>query len=451
MDYDDDDYYEPDDDGGYGGADARRDVDPDDDLFAYETDVGDDPYRPARGTRGRPRRGGGRKALACLAAAALVLFIGMKTLGAIRDRKTVAAGPATAQPTAAQTAPGKDGGAAQTAPASPDGSGRYIYSQLGREDRELYDQICAMLAAHEAQTELRCSDASRPFDVYFLVLADHPEFFWAGNSASSSWHMEGNEACVTLKPDYTMSASEAEQRQKRLDVITEALRARYGGLTDYEKVRGVYEYIIGNSVYELSDTDQSLCPVLLEGRGVCSSYAKSTQYLLQQLGVEALYVSGQAKGGSHAWNVVKVDGDYYHLDTTWGDPIMPNGEQVISYDYFCVTGREILIDHTLDTEAYCPECTAVDANYFRREGRYFTSCDPDGIERLFERDAALRQPVRLRASDRAVFDEILRVLFQEGKVFDILDGLNASGTAPSLDSYSKNDQLYTLEIRLQYD
>ena len=50
-----------------------------------------------------------------------------------------------------------------------------------------------------------------------------------------------------------------------------------------------------------------------------------------------------------------------------------------------------------------------------------------------------------------MFDEILRVLFQEGKVFDILDGLNASGTAPSLDSYSKNDQLYTLEIRLQYD
>ena len=398
-----------------------------------------------RGTN-RPQ---GWRQLVWLVVMVLIFFAAAKAITALREWQD---SPVHTQlPQLPQNAPPKNTGAAKTTAAPANAELYYIRSQLGKNDREMYDQICSMLAAHESQTELRCADSARPFDVYRCVLCDHPEFFWADGAAKSSWHEENGEYCVTLFPQYILSRSEAAGQKKQLDRIADALRKELGSGTDYDKVKGVYEYVIEHTRYDLAASEPDLCSVLLEGKGVCEGYAKSTQYLLQQLGVQTLYVYGQARGGAHAWNVVKIAGSFYHLDTTWGDPIREDGRQKLIYDYFCVTSKEISIDHTLDTDVFCPDCTAVDANWFRREGRYFTSCDREAIERLFEQDSGRRQPVRLRASDPAVLDEITRWLLEDRAVFDILGRLKTTGFSRNKHSYSRNDKMCVLEIYLDYD
>jgi transglutaminase/protease-like cytokinesis protein 3 len=51
-----------------------------------------------------------------------------------------------------------------------------------------------------------------------------------------------------------------------------------------------------------------------------------------------------AGGEEHVWNIVKVDGKWYNIDLTWDDPILDNGESMISYDFF-LKNNEDFYDH----------------------------------------------------------------------------------------------------------
>ena len=61
-----------------------------------------------------------------------------------------------------------------------------------------------------------------------------------------------------------------------------------------------------------------------ENYAVCDGYALATEYLLQQCGIETAFIGGragetEADAGGHAWNIVKIDGSWYELDSTWDD------------------------------------------------------------------------------------------------------------------------------------
>ena len=57
---------------------------------------------------------------------------------------------------------------------------------------------------------------------------------------------------------------------------------------------------------------------LVNRTSVCQGYSKTYQYLLNQLGIENYLCSSQKL--VHVWNIVKLDGVYYHVDVTYDDP-----------------------------------------------------------------------------------------------------------------------------------
>ena len=81
---------------------------------------------------------------------------------------------------------------------------------------------------------------------------------------------------------------------------------------------------------------------LVNNSAICSGYSSAFQYLCEKLGVYSIYVIGEAGGNreAHAWNIVYLDGAYYHVDVTW----MDSGD-TINYDYFLRTAEEISKDH----------------------------------------------------------------------------------------------------------
>ena len=302
----------------------------------------------------------------------------------------------TAQPTAAPAPSPAPTPQPAAAPIDPNGF-FYYRSGLSAEDQAVYDAICRTVEAQEEKTVgLRLSDEGRAHQIFDLVLRDRPEYFWVKGSSNTTYFREGDAYVVDFYPDYSMDRQQREAMQQTVDRICGQLQGRFGAASDYEKVKGVYEYLIDGSVYGDDALDYSMCGILVHHRGVCNSYAKATQYLLQQLGIRCLFVSGYGGGDSHAWNIVLVDGDWYQLDTTWGDPIMDDGSQQKSFVYFCLTDEEMLRDHQPDRSYDYPGCTATAANWYRREGRWMERYDEQWLLELMGRDLPGGGEVRFR-------------------------------------------------------
>lgn len=393
-----------------GAEDDEDDLLGDPDAWDYE-DFGR--RRPAPRPAPAAKHGGLIRVLAAAAAVMALLLLGRGLLerkpaagfrpsvAPIISQTPVPTAQATPAPTR-QPTPSPKTSAAQLAAAMPAGLRYYNRSQLSSQDAGLYDQLADGISRMEAEFRVDSPDWDHVFALMNLVLADHPEYFWTVGDAEA----EIFDGYQMFKPGYTMTRQRAESLQPQIDAVADPVIRQLQNRSEYEKVKGVYEFLVDYSVYDTGAPDQSLCQVMLEKHGVCMGYAKSTQYLLQKLGVETVLITGTGHGGGHAWNVVRVDGDYYHVDTTWGDPTMDSGEQTLVYDYLCLTTQEILLDHTLDAGILCPDCTATACNYYRREGRFFTGGDTAGAAALVLGDLQSGRASEIRAADAATFRQL---------------------------------------------
>lgn len=76
-----------------------------------------------------------------------------------------------------------------------------------------------------------------------------------------------------------------------------------------------------------------------------TSAAQLVRTKLDQLGINVKYVLGYAGEEYHAWNLVQLNNQWYHLDTTWNDPV-PDQGKVSNYSYFLKSDNQISTDHT---------------------------------------------------------------------------------------------------------
>ena len=110
------------------------------------------------------------------------------------------------------------------------------------------------------------------------------------------------------------------------------------GMSQYQIALALHDYLALNAAYDSSLTKHSPHDLLVGGSAVCSGYALAYQDLLRRVGIECQYVSSVAM--DHAWNVVKIDGMWYHVDVTWDDPT-PNTEGMVRHLYFLRTDAEM--------------------------------------------------------------------------------------------------------------
>lgn len=130
-------------------------------------------------------------------------------------------------------------------------------------------------------------------------------------------------------------------------------------LSVVEKIRYVNNYLIDNTDYDISSGSNvyNIYGTLVEKKAVCEGYARACKYILDELDIPCIIACGIAKNSqnvteSHAWNYVKVDGNWYALDVTWNDPIINNGTGKITdeirYGYFLKGSNKFFEDHFED-------------------------------------------------------------------------------------------------------
>ena len=259
---------------------------------------------------------------------------------------------------------------------------------LSREEQKLYDVIYYSMI--NGETSIAFSSLSGKFDsrdemkemlsnAVYSVIRDHPQLFMYSGAYTYEFASDLSMSSVVITPKTEMDFETAQKMQKEIDEVADKLILEIKDMDDYNKSKYIYTYIAQNTMYNNADNAHDMYGCLVEGISVCEGYSKAYSYIMQKCGIPVAYISGVADGELHAWNIVKIDGKWYHVDCTWGDPVIeiedPSERQLyVDYAYLHLTTDNIKINHIID-DFYLniPVCDSIEANYHVKEGVYLES------------------------------------------------------------------------------
>ena len=204
----------------------------------------------------------------------------------------------------------------------------------------------------ETAEKVNIKDLNLDKDLALSTLADLNARVEGGEAISklSCYYSRDTGLAVAIGLEYC-TAQDVAAMQVKLDQLVD--QANTLCQTDMEKVFYVHEWLVQNIAYDrehLKDDvqdDHNLRGTLLEGTAVCDGYAKTYALTLRKLGITGVLVTSKAI--NHAWNMVKLDGNWYQVDCTWDDPV--DGSDQLGYcmhKHLLCTTEEMNTNHNDD-------------------------------------------------------------------------------------------------------
>ena len=262
----------------------------------------------------------------------------------------------------------------------------YYFNQLSDSQKLIYSNIALGVSKYEQTISIKnykviddttsYSDVSDAIEAFF---EDHPEVFYLDfkyqlNSIKSPF---GNKLEVIVK--YTDDANTIKQQISNVDDTIRNMTSDIASLNEFDKELSVHDRLGQSTVYYNYVSDDSIpqsCHTaygaLIDKKAVCDGFAKAMQLLLDRESIKSIFVSGKTDNKAHAWNLVQVGNNWYHLDLTSDklvkqtDGTTPN----VIHTYFNITDSQITNTHTIDQKYKLPQAVSTDENYYIVTGNY---------------------------------------------------------------------------------
>ncbi len=236
--------------------------------------------------------------------------------------------------------------------------------------------------------KLTKAELLKVFNYYY---ADYPQHFWCDGSIRYAVSSRSNKV-TQLQLSYTMTGDQLLQAQTKFKkAVVDFLGIAATGRNEYERELLLHNALAKHVTYQEGDNAHDAYGALVRGKAVCEGYARAFQYLLYQSGIQCLIAEGESVNPftglseGHAWNVVRIDGQYYHVDPTWDDT--NNMNTPVVYAYFNLTTAQIADDHTVNSEnRYAlPNCVATANNFHVKNGTRLTTYTVDSVARMLNK------------------------------------------------------------------
>lgn len=254
--------------------------------------------------------------------------------------------------------------------------GREALAELDNAEALLYAYDAIAEGIANAETHIDIADGVHRLSkdeailVYETYSHDHTEAFWLPNRYAMGF--VSTEDIRYLALEYNMTGDALEAAKAAFDAAAEEILSGIDeDMTEFEKELHIHDALADRIVYAESGNAHNAYGALVEGVAVCEGYAEAFQALLHRVGIRSFIVTGESRAQAHGWNIVRIDGEWYHVDLTWDD----QGDTLF-HAYFNITDAEIREDHAVYETSYAlPACTSAAANYFTHEGTRVTEYD----------------------------------------------------------------------------
>lgn len=229
---------------------------------------------------------------------------------------------------------------------------------------KIYYDLLNALENGKARINIRCYYQDVDYnkkvieETFNKILTDYPEYgYIRGYEFKLYTDSENIYSLININyffPSQVIKKLILAVDEKTKEIVKQVIKS---GMTEREKVRALHDYLVLNTKYDtdnyytdtLSDPSFTAYGALFNKVAVCQGYAAAMNKLLREADINSKMVTGLAgynieTAEAHAWNLVEIDGQWYHLDATWDDPVSEE-EDGLSHNYFLITAEQISKDH----------------------------------------------------------------------------------------------------------
>ena len=150
----------------------------------------------------------------------------------------------------------------------------------------------------------------------FYDLKNNNHLPWYANTFRYTYNSDTG-VILSMTPENLDETTYSRNEYERAvaQVLAEAVLP---GMSQWQIVLSVHDYFVSHYRYDESYTFYEGYDLLVGETAVCEGYARAYMDVLKRAGLEVIYASSESM--NHAWNLVKIGNEWYHVDVTWDDP-----------------------------------------------------------------------------------------------------------------------------------
>ena len=244
------------------------------------------------------------------------------------------------------------------------------YNHLSLKQKKLYNSITDASELCSEYTEILdyTYDENDITKVIKYIRAEHPELFYVD---FGSLEIQNSYRKSMVKMAYCASSEQIDIMKKELEYkLGQIVSLTAESEENFRKILILHDALIASCSPVNSDESsnplyRSAYGAIVLGKASADGYAQAYGLLLEKSGIYSCLVFGnQRKSGANlVWNLVCDNGNYYHVDTLWDDPEIPENPDTALHAYFAISTTEISFERNIYDREIIPSSENVPDYY----------------------------------------------------------------------------------------
>lgn len=236
---------------------------------------------------------------------------------------------------------------------------RYYRHLLNTSEQKVYDAISDGISDKKHEIEVPLTPSIELEKIWHAVNLDNPQFY---NVDFSKLMIQSGLLRCVLFVDYYWEGDALTETDERIKKAVKPVAAEAQGKSQEEIALYLHDRLVRRCSYdtlpEKPQNAHNIVGPLLDNTCVCEGYAKAYKYLADLLRLRCAVVCGDGlhpdgSSGRHAWNLIKIGDNSFHIDVTFDHLI---GGRYCSHAYYNLSTKEITYDHRIDPGFDMIEC-----------------------------------------------------------------------------------------------